>query len=190
MDNLITKCAMELLSVVKKNNWKLQTIESMTGGSLINAITDIPSHSEYINGGLVIYGQKSKEEILGLDITEDFYSENFARKMVELAREKTNANIYISVTGNNSPDDIKTFGVFYVGLLIVNNGTSLLTSQKFNEYIKIEHTEIGKLFNSYHNETDADKKLKLNIEIRRAVKQRAVLEILYFVVETIKRNNR
>lgn len=82
--------------------------ESCTGGLLGAAITDVPGSSGYFPGGLITYGNREKEELLGVshDVIERFgaVSEQVALAMAAGARKRIEADYAVSITGIAGPD--------------------------------------------------------------------------------------
>ncbi|HJM74733.1 MAG TPA: competence/damage-inducible protein A [Dehalococcoidia bacterium] len=81
----------------------LALMESATGGSIANAITDFEGSAEYLKGSLVAYTPEAKitlgvpAEVLTM---HGVLSEEAAKAMATAAREKLGADIGIGVTGN------------------------------------------------------------------------------------------
>jgi nicotinamide-nucleotide amidase len=85
----------------------LATAESCTGGRLADAITDVPGSSVYFSGGVVVYGNPTKEALLevGADAlrAHGAVSEPVARQMAEGVRQRLGASIGVSATGIAGP---------------------------------------------------------------------------------------
>ena len=85
----------------------LATAESCTGGMVASAITEIAGSSAAFQGGVVVYGNNAKRDLLGVgdDLldTVGAVSEEVARKMAEGARSRLGADIAVSVTGIAGP---------------------------------------------------------------------------------------
>jgi PncC family amidohydrolase len=52
--------------LLRKNNLKLVTAESCTGGLIGDRITNIPGSSDYYLGGVIAYAYEAKEKLLGV----------------------------------------------------------------------------------------------------------------------------
>ena len=105
-----------------KTNQTLAIAESCTGGKLTQTFTQHSGASAYFKGGLVTYATQSKVDILGVDqaIIEEYsvVSEAVAKAMAINVREKLNADIGISTTGNAGPtkgDSDAEVGTVYIG---------------------------------------------------------------------------
>ena len=101
----------------------LCTAESLTGGQIASTLVSVPGASTYFKGGFVTYTAQMKEDLLGVDKTvierNSVVSEEVAAQMAVNAREKTNTDYAISVTGNAGPttdNNDKSVGVVFIGL--------------------------------------------------------------------------
>ena len=63
----LNELATEVGKALKQRGWLLATAESITGGSISQAITDIPGSSEWFDCGFVTYSNGSKTQFL--DVT-------------------------------------------------------------------------------------------------------------------------
>ncbi|WP_370225793.1 competence/damage-inducible protein A [Mesoflavibacter sp.] len=105
-----------------KTNQTLAIAESCTGGKLTQTFTQHSGASVYFKGGLVTYATQSKVDVLGVDqaIIEkhSVVSEAVAKAMAINVREKLNADIGISTTGNAGPtkgDSDAEVGTVFIG---------------------------------------------------------------------------
>lgn len=57
----------ELRNFLIKNNLKISTGESCTGGLISSLLTDIPGASGFLEQSFVVYCEKSKEKFLGVN---------------------------------------------------------------------------------------------------------------------------
>ena len=100
-----------------KNNLKLATTESCTGGLLSSKLTDISGSSNYTALNLVTYSNETKEKMLGVVLNEEgAVSENCAFQMAKGLHKLTNADICISTTGIAGPTggtETKPVGLMY-----------------------------------------------------------------------------
>lgn len=98
----------KIMKILKEKNLFLATMESCTGGALINAITSIPGASEITKGGIVAYSTEQKIRFgVKKEIIEKFsvYSKEVAREMAKLAKKIFNSQIGIGITGVLSRKD-------------------------------------------------------------------------------------
>jgi nicotinamide-nucleotide amidase len=93
--------------LLKAKGLTLATAESCTSGLVAKKITDIPGSSDYFLGGFVTYANQLKASALG--VSADLLKERgavdmeVARQMAKGAREKTGADLAISITGIAGP---------------------------------------------------------------------------------------
>lgn len=105
-----------------KTNQTLAIAESCTGGKLTQTFTQHSGASAYFKGGLVTYATQSKVDVLGVDQAviekHSVVSEAVAKAMAINVREKLNADIGISTTGNAGPtkgDSDAEVGTVFIG---------------------------------------------------------------------------
>ncbi|HML16657.1 MAG TPA: competence/damage-inducible protein A [Bryobacteraceae bacterium] len=86
----------------------LSVAESCTGGMLAERITSIAGSSDYFVGGFLVYSDRMKIELLGVNAAliaaHSAVSEEVAGAMAEGARARTGSTYAISVTGEAGPD--------------------------------------------------------------------------------------
>ncbi len=106
MDN-ITALAAQAGSALQKKRWMLATAESITGGSISQAITDIAGSSAWFDCGFVTYSNASKTDHLNvpdaLIAQHGAVSEEVAAAMAQGALANSNAQIALSTTGIAGP---------------------------------------------------------------------------------------
>jgi nicotinamide-nucleotide amidase len=85
----------------------LSVAESCTGGLLGERITSIAGSSDYFVGGFLVYNDRLKIDLLGLDPAilkqHTSVSQEAARAMAEGARARTGSTYALSVTGEAGP---------------------------------------------------------------------------------------
>ena len=85
----------------------LVTAESLTGGGIGAALTQVSGASAVYKGGVISYTNEVKHKLLGvpMDILDQFgaVSEPVAKAMAEGARKALEADIAVSVTGLAGP---------------------------------------------------------------------------------------
>lgn len=102
---------------------RIATIESCTGGLIGHALTEIPGSSAYYLGGYVTYADASKQGMVGVPAeilaAHGAVSAQTAVAMAAGGRERTGADIAVSVTGIAGPDggsEAKPVGLTYVAV--------------------------------------------------------------------------
>lgn len=99
--------AAEVLGRLVDREGTLSTAESLTGGGLAAALTDVPGASRSFVGGVVSYATSVKTDLLG--VSEDLVSEHgvvsaeCAIAMAEGARRQLGSTYALSTTGVAGP---------------------------------------------------------------------------------------
>jgi PncC family amidohydrolase len=82
--------------------------ESCTGGMIAERVTSIPGSSDYFAGGFVVYSNRMKECLLGVDpaLIEQHgaVSEEVACAMARCARSRAGSTYAVSTTGEAGPE--------------------------------------------------------------------------------------
>lgn len=101
----------------------LAVAESCTGGLIGSLLTDVPGSSGYFMGGVVVYSNQAKEDLIGVrgrTIAEyGAVSDHTAREMAEGVRGRFGTDLGLAVTGIAGPDGgsvEKPVGTVYLGL--------------------------------------------------------------------------
>jgi PncC family amidohydrolase len=148
-----------LRALLVKNNLKISTAESCTGGLISSLLTDIEGASEFFEQGFVTYSPAAKIKLLGVNpatiSTYGVISEQVAHEMA-LGLPKTGAGI--STTGLLGPadDGVSPVGTVFIGLLA-------------GEKIKVV---------KYHS------KLSTRVEIKQDIAQKALELVCEFLDES------
>lgn len=114
----------EIAQYLKLSNSKLSTAESCTSGFISKILTSIPGSSDYFEGSLVVYSNKAKINVLGVDEelinTYTEVSDAVARNMAERVKEVMGTEYSISTTGYADPNGYGTeenpAGTIYVAV--------------------------------------------------------------------------
>ena len=92
----------KVVELLRKNNKTISTMESCTGGALVNAITNIPGASEVLKFSAVTYSNEYKIK-LGVDSKIIYkytvYSIETADEMSKVISNYTNFNYGVGITG-------------------------------------------------------------------------------------------
>jgi nicotinamide-nucleotide amidase len=106
MDDL-RQLAEQVGATLQKKRWLLATAESVTGGSIAQAITDIAGSSEWFDCGFITYSNASKTNCLhvsaALIAQHGAVSEEVAAEMASGTLANTDAHISLSTTGIAGP---------------------------------------------------------------------------------------
>ncbi|NLZ28606.1 MAG: CinA family protein [Firmicutes bacterium] len=100
------RIASKIVKLALEKKMTLSVAESCTGGLLADRITDVPGSSEVFLAGMVSYSNRSKVEILKVDLEHlqnGAVSEDVAREMAGKIRKITGSNIGVGVTGIAGP---------------------------------------------------------------------------------------
>lgn len=109
--------------MLREKNLSLSVAESCTGGLIGNLLTDISGSSAYFQGGVIVYSNQSKADLL--DVSPETIQEHGAvsgqtvREMARGVRERTHSDIGLAVTGIAGPDGgskDKPVGTVHIGL--------------------------------------------------------------------------
>jgi nicotinamide-nucleotide amidase len=105
--------ATEILRLLTASGRTVAAAESLTGGLVAAALTDVPGSSTAFRGGVVAYATELKAELLGVD------SRMLARHgpvyapvavaMAEGVRERLDATVGVATTGVAGPDPADGF---------------------------------------------------------------------------------
>jgi nicotinamide-nucleotide amidase len=123
-----------VLDLLIERGLTLATMESCTGGLLASLITDIPGSSNAFRGGLVSYATELKERWgVPADVitAHGVISVETARAMASAARERTGADVAVSVTGVAGPDEQEGKPVGTIHIAVVSPQGTRDTSQHF-----------------------------------------------------------
>jgi nicotinamide-nucleotide amidase len=99
--------AQAVVGLLAKAARTVAVAESLTGGSVASAITDVPGASVVLRGGVVCYSTESKRDVLGVDPElldrEGPVHAGVAREMAARARELFGADYGVGTTGVAGP---------------------------------------------------------------------------------------
>jgi len=110
-------------SLLTQQQKTFSVAESCTGGLISHTMTSVPGSSSYFLGGVTSYANSMKETYLGVEPAllerEGAVSPEVAKSMAHGIRNKSRADISISVTGIAGPgggNDEKPVGTVFIGL--------------------------------------------------------------------------
>jgi nicotinamide-nucleotide amidase len=108
---------------LKQRGLTLSVAESCTGGLISHLLTNVPGSSEYYRGGVTVYSNESKVDLLGVSREtirkHGAVSDQAAREMAEGVRRNLKTDIGIAVTGVAGPaggSEEKPVGTVHIGL--------------------------------------------------------------------------
>lgn len=116
--------AQRLFELLREKQFTIAVSESVTGGAIAKALTDIPGISVVFLGGVVAYSPFAKIHILGVpkEMIEKLgtVDPKIAETMAEKTKEIFKSDIAIATTGIAGPDQIegKPVGLVYIGITI------------------------------------------------------------------------
>lgn len=109
----------------------LATAESLTGGLLAAAVTDVPGASRVFRGGVVAYATDLKHALLGVDADllrrVGAVDAEVAAQLAQGARRRLGADIALATTGVAGPDpqDAHPPGTVFVALAAADGARTL-----------------------------------------------------------------
>lgn len=127
----------EIVALLAKENLKITTAESCTGGMIASTLINVPGISDYYDEGYITYANKAKSKLLGVE--EELLKEKgavspeVADKMVRGAAEAAGADAAIAVTGIAGPGGgtkEKPVGLVYIGCYLC--GQVVVTENHFD----------------------------------------------------------
>ena len=92
----------EVIELLKKKRLTISTMESCTGGGVVNALTNVPGASEVLKFSAVTYSNEYKVKMgVSKDIIDKYsvYSIETAREMALNISKFTNSSLGVGVTG-------------------------------------------------------------------------------------------
>lgn len=99
--------AQQVVARATEQGVSLGTAESLTGGLIAGALTEIPGSSAVVRGGVTSYAAEVKRDVLGVEArvieTQGVVSDECSRQMAEGARRVLSCDIVVAVTGIAGP---------------------------------------------------------------------------------------
>ena len=113
----------EVATLLTEKDMTIALAESCSGGLLGHRLTSIPGSSAYFLGGVIVYSNEIKTQVLGIRYEvlrkEGAVSDTVARLMAIAVRGRFGADIGMAITGIAGPGggtQEKKVGLVYVGL--------------------------------------------------------------------------
>jgi nicotinamide-nucleotide amidase len=119
--------AAEILRLLTRDGQTVATAESLTGGLVAAALTDVPGSSAVFRGGVVAYAAELKKMLLGVDKTLlDRHGPVYgpvAAAMADGVRQRLGATIGVATTGVAGPGDADGFpaGTVHVAVSLADD---------------------------------------------------------------------
>lgn len=118
--------AAEVIALASARMVSLATAESLTGGAVAVALTDVPGASSVVRGGVVAYASEVKVALLGVpqSIVDEHgvVSAECAKAMAEGVRERLGATYGIATTGVAGPAEQEGKPVGQVFVAVAGSG--------------------------------------------------------------------
>lgn len=98
----------DLIAGLTERGLTVATAESLTGGLVCAALTDVPGASACVRGGVIAYASAVKRDVLGVDDAlldrRGAIDPDVALQMAAGARDVLGADIGVATTGSAGPD--------------------------------------------------------------------------------------
>ncbi len=111
-----------VIALLRELDLSVGTAESLTGGLVCGALTDVPGASTVVRGGVVAYASEVKADVLGVDrdllAREGAVCEPVAAQLADGIRRVLGCAVGVSTTGVAGPDpaDGQPVGTVFVGV--------------------------------------------------------------------------
>ena len=114
--------APEVVATLVASSWTIATAESLTGGLVCAALTDVPGASAVVRGAVVAYAGDLKAQVLGVDAellaTGGAVQAEVARQMATGVCRVLGSDVGVATTGVAGPDaqDGRAVGTVFVAV--------------------------------------------------------------------------
>ena len=145
--------------MLKEKNKYVSTMESCTGGGLVNAITNIPGASEILKFSAVTYSNEFKIKMGVPKETIDTYSVYSMETAIDMSKkisEFTNSNYGIGITGKLNRADINNLAgddnMVYFSIYNKDTNTNYNDSIRVSKSSREENKDevITKIVNNFY----------------------------------------
>jgi len=155
--------AAEVLALLSRSNRTLAVAESLTGGLVAAALTDVPGASASFRGGVVTYATELKASLLGVD--RDMLARHgavyapVAAAMAAGVRTRLGATYGVATTGVAGPEpaDGQPVGTAHIAVSAADDTvvrTIVLTGDRYGiRRLTVEHA-LGLLLGRLREDTD------------------------------------
>lgn len=149
----------KIVKMLKEKNKYVSTMESCTGGGLVNAITNIPGASEILKFSAVTYSNEFKIKMGVPKETIDTYSVYSLETAIDMSKkisEFTNSNYGIGITGKLNRADINNLAgddnMVYFSIYNKDTNTNYNDSIRVSKSSREENKDevITKIVNNFY----------------------------------------
>lgn len=149
----------KIVKMLKEKNKYVSTMESCTGGGLVNAITNIPGASEILKFSAVTYSNEFKIKMGVPKETIDTYSVYSMETAIDMSKkisEFTNSNYGIGITGKLNRADINNLAgddnMVYFSIYNKDTNTNYNDSIRVSKSSREENKDkvINKIVNNFY----------------------------------------
>lgn len=149
----------KIVKILKEKNKYVSTMESCTGGGLVNAITNIPGASEILKFSAVTYSNEFKIKMGVPKETIDTYSVYSMETAIDMSKkisEFTNSNYGIGITGKLNRADINNLAgddnMVYFSIYNKDTNTNYNDSIRVSKSSREENKDevITKIVNNFY----------------------------------------
>lgn len=135
-DPVRAPAATDVVEVLKRRGETLACAESLTGGLVCAAVTDVPGASAVLRGGVVSYATEVKSTVLGLDRSllarVGAVDADVARQMAKGVCRVVGADWGVATTGVAGPDPQDGASVGTVFVAVAGPGGSKVREHHFD----------------------------------------------------------
>ena len=147
--------AKKIISSLKRRGKTLACAESITGGGLASAITDIPGSSAAFLGGIVTYSDDAKSSLLSVDRkiirAKTAVSEEVVLEMAEGVMRKFGSDYAISTTGVAGPGRAygQRAGTVWIGIAVKKGSSHAIALQLSGDRKEVRHATVESALASF-----------------------------------------
>jgi len=137
--------AAEVLTLLARAGWTVAVAESLTGGLVAAALTDVPGSSVAFRGGVVVYATELKAELLGVDVgmlaAHGPVYAPVAAAMAEGVRKRLGATVGLATTGvaGPGPQDGQPAGTVHIAVSLAGEDGEDREDREDREYREDGH---------------------------------------------------
>ena len=132
-------------NMLRERGATVSVAESCTGGMLGERFTSVAGSSDYFLGGFVVYAERLKMELLGIDSAliaqHSLVSEPIAEAMALQARARTGSTYAVSITGEAGPESATSapVGTVVIGIAGPDGTASVRRYSLFGDRVGIRN---------------------------------------------------